>query len=129
SRTSTLGISTMMTTMHFSVGDTLWLPAGCRSPTAPWRAHGSACLCLRSSIDRLRRCGRVRAMGEGNWRATVRAACKNAKGNEKDGNWKGRKGGGMELQAPPFVPAHDVIRGAMHALQAVFGFGFMLAIM
>ncbi|KAJ7477445.1 hypothetical protein FB451DRAFT_1396428 [Mycena latifolia] len=51
------------------------------------------------------------------------AACKNAKGEEKDGNGKGRKGGGMRR-----VPAHDVMRG-MHALQAVLDFTFMLAIM
>ncbi|KAJ7281015.1 CTR copper uptake transporter [Mycena rebaudengoi] len=31
--------------------------------------------------------------------------------------------------APPFIPAHDIMRGALHALQAALGFAFMLAVM
>ncbi|KAJ7477532.1 hypothetical protein FB451DRAFT_1173080 [Mycena latifolia] len=45
----------------------------------------------------------------GHWRAAARAACKNAKGEEKDENGKGGRGGGIRLQAPPFVLAHDVL--------------------
>ncbi|KAJ7477644.1 hypothetical protein FB451DRAFT_1396600 [Mycena latifolia] len=47
----------------------------------------------------------------------------------KDENGKGGRSGGMCLHAPTFVPADDVMRGALHALQAVLGFAFMLAVM
>ncbi|KAJ7477518.1 hypothetical protein FB451DRAFT_972056, partial [Mycena latifolia] len=68
----------------------------------------------------------VRPMMEGNG---APPACKNTKGEEKDENGKGRRGGGMCLHAPTFVPADDVMRGVLHALQAVLGFAFMLAIL
>ncbi|KAF7358702.1 Copper transporter [Mycena sanguinolenta] len=35
----------------------------------------------------------------------------------------------MRLRAAPFVPAHDVMRGAMHGAQTLLGFAFMLAVM
>ncbi|KAJ7478523.1 Ctr copper transporter, partial [Mycena latifolia] len=62
----------------------------------------------------------VRAMMEAHSRVVARAGAKteNAKGEDT-----------MRLQAAPCVPAHDVMRGAMHALQAVMGFAFMLAVM
>ncbi|KAJ7478460.1 hypothetical protein FB451DRAFT_1453063 [Mycena latifolia] len=66
----TLASGTMMTTLHFSLGDILWFADG--------------------------------------------------KGEEKERR--------SRPQAPPFVPAHDVMRGAMHALQAILGFAFMLAV-
>lgn len=32
-------------------------------------------------------------------------------------------------RAPPFIPAHDIVRGILHAGQAAFSFAFMLVVM
>ncbi|KAJ7442030.1 CTR copper uptake transporter [Mycena latifolia] len=120
----TLASGTMMTTLHFSLGDTLWF-AGWVPQSKGALAGACIGLFVLALVDRW--IAAVRAMMEAHWRAAVRAACKNAKGEDTTG--KGKRGMRMTLQAPPFVPAHDVMRGAMHALQAVLGFAFMLAVM
>ncbi|KAJ7478554.1 CTR copper uptake transporter [Mycena latifolia] len=120
----TLASGTMMTTLHFSLGDTLWF-AGC----VPQSKGALAGLFVLALVDKW--VAAVRAMMEAHWRAAAHAGvntCKNEKGEEKDVRGKVRKRV-MRLQAPPFVPAHDVMRGAMHAFQAVLGFVFMLAVM
>ncbi|KAJ7436416.1 CTR copper uptake transporter [Mycena latifolia] len=100
---------TMMTTLHFSLGDTFTLTGACIG------------LFVLALVDRW--IAAARAMMEGHWHAAARAAGKNEKGEDES------KKGRMRLQAPPFMPAHNVMRGAMHALQAVLGFEFMLAVM
>ncbi|KAJ7191012.1 hypothetical protein GGX14DRAFT_42097 [Mycena pura] len=54
------------------------------------------------------------------WRRARKADC-----DDKDKKKKAR----LQLQAPLFVLAHDAMRGAMHALHALLGFTFMLAVM
>ncbi|KAJ7478479.1 hypothetical protein FB451DRAFT_1557121 [Mycena latifolia] len=59
----TLASGTMITTLHFSLGDTLWFAA------------------LGPIIQRW--APAVRAMLEAHWRAAIKTACKNEKGEEK----------------------------------------------
>lgn len=35
----------------------------------------------------------------------------------------------MLRAVPPFIPAHDIARGVLHAAQAALGFAIMLAVM
>ncbi|KAJ7478549.1 copper transporter [Mycena latifolia] len=116
--TRTLASGTMMTTLHFSLGDTLWF-AGWVPQSKGAMAGTCIDLFVLALVDRW--VAAVRTMMEMHWRAAARAGAKNEKGEERKRNGR--------LRAPPFVPAHDVMRGAMHAMQAVLGFAFMLAVM
>ncbi|KAJ6529456.1 CTR copper uptake transporter [Mycena vulgaris] len=113
-----LASGTMLTYLHFSVGDTLWF-AGWVPQSAGAQAGACIGLFLLALLERWG--AAVRGMVEARWRAEARAWAR--KCDEKNGGRKGR------LQAPPFNLARDGARGAMHALQALVGFAFMLAVM
>ncbi|KAJ7036130.1 CTR copper uptake transporter [Mycena alexandri] len=116
----TLANGTMMTVLHFTpLGDTLWFKGW-----VPQSAGAMAGVCiglfLLAIVDRW--IAAVRAMMTAHWRdAGTRTARKDADDNKQT---KRRR-----LRAPPFVPAHDLLRGALHTLQTAFGFAFMLAVM
>ncbi|KAK7036345.1 copper transporter [Favolaschia claudopus] len=67
--------------------------------------------------------GAVRAMMEAGWGREARRRAK----SENDAKGKRRKF--LGLSAPPFVPANDIMRGVIHAVQAALGFVFMLVVM
>ncbi|KAJ7076742.1 CTR copper uptake transporter [Mycena belliarum] len=117
----TMAVGTMMTTLHLSLGDTLWF-AGWVPQSKGALAGACLGLFLLALVDRW--VAAVRRMCEGQW---ARAARVLAKERERDakGVEKARRG----LEAPPFIFAHDAMRGVMHALQALLGFAFMLAVM
>ncbi|KAJ7722396.1 copper transporter [Mycena metata] len=109
---------TMMTVLHFTpLVDTLWFNG--------WTPHSAgamvgACIGLFFLAIADRWLAVVRATMTAKWRdAGNRTVPK-----DTDDNKKRRR-----LRAPPFVPAHDLLRGALHTLQAAFGFAFMLAVM
>ncbi|KAJ7199385.1 CTR copper uptake transporter [Mycena pura] len=114
----TLANGTMLPMLHFMLGDTLffegWVP----------QTRGAlfgACVGLFLLTLADRALAAMRALAEAQWRRAPKADC-----DDKD---KKKKKGRLQLQAPPFVLAHDAMRGAMHALQALLGFTFMLAVM
>jgi len=127
----------MLTYLHFTVGgDTLWFLGWV--PIGPGPMFG-ACfgLFLLALIDRW--IAGCRGMMELHWakRAEIIYANKlNANGNGK-GNSDAKNGvppatlGNVLLmrRAPPFIPAHDFVRGIMHIGQAALTFWFMLAVM
>ncbi|KAJ6580075.1 CTR copper uptake transporter [Mycena vulgaris] len=122
----TLATGTMMTALHFSRGDTLWF-AGWVPQSAGAMAGACIGLFILALFDRW--LAAVRAMMELHWReASERIRRANQKGQCDADEAKGKKGF-LRLCAPPFILAHDAMRGAMHSLQAILGFAFMLAIM
>ncbi|KAJ6528268.1 CTR copper uptake transporter [Mycena vulgaris] len=119
----TLAQGTMMTTLHFSRGDTLWFE-GWVPQSAGAMAGACIGLFILALVDRW--IAAVRAMMEMHWReAGERARRANQKGDADDKEKKRM----LRLRAPSFIPAHDIMRGAIHALQAILGFAFMLAVM
>ncbi|KAJ7118335.1 Ctr copper transporter family-domain-containing protein [Mycena epipterygia] len=129
----TLASGTMMSMLHFTRGDTLWF-AGWVPQSAGAMAGACIGLFVLALVDRW--VAALRAMMEAQWRAAARRqqvaagkGCDNADADDDKKTKKKKKFGGVRLTAPPFVPAHDVMRGAMHALQAFLGFAFMLAVM
>ncbi|KAJ7164393.1 CTR copper uptake transporter [Mycena filopes] len=120
----TLANGTMMTVLHFTpLVDTLWF-AGWVPQSGGAMAGACIGLFLLAVIDRW--VAAVRAMMTAHWRdAGSRTARKDAAAANDDKQTKRRR----PLRAPPFVPAHDIARGALHTLQATLGFAFMLAVM
>jgi hypothetical protein len=120
----TLASGSMMPYLHFTRGDILWF--------AGWVPQSSGALagaCIGLFILTLveRWLAAVRRLMEAHWADAGRAAMKKKGCDEKN---KGKSTlQRMGLRAPPFIPAHDVMRGAMHALQTLLGFAFMLAVM
>ncbi|KAJ7165437.1 CTR copper uptake transporter [Mycena crocata] len=137
----TLAMGSMTPYLHFSrPGDTLWF-AGWVPQSAGAVAGACVGLFVLALVDRW--VAAVRAMMEVHWRGEgerVRRLEEKEKVYGEKGT-VGEKGGGVDtagkkrekrkfgIRAPPFVPAHDVMRGVMHALQATLGFAFMLAVM
>ncbi|KAJ7281006.1 Ctr copper transporter family-domain-containing protein [Mycena rebaudengoi] len=130
----TLAMGSMINALHFGpVGaDTLWFP-GWVPQSAGAVAGACVGLFLLALVDRwLAAC---RAMMEVQWRAAAERARKDVraagdKGDDDENNAKTKpKRPLLRLRAPPFIPAHDIMRGALHALQAALGFAFMLAVM
>ncbi|KAJ7710432.1 Ctr copper transporter family-domain-containing protein [Mycena rosella] len=118
----TLAAGTMMTTLHFTpISDTLWF-AGWVPQSKGALAGACIGLFLLAIVERW--VAAVRRMCEAQWAAAGRRAMK--KSCDKDGEKKGVR---ARLSAPPFVAAHDVMRGAMQALGAALGYAFMLAVM
>ncbi|KAJ7073236.1 CTR copper uptake transporter [Mycena belliarum] len=119
-----MAVGTMMTTLHFSLGDTLWF-TGWVPQTKGALAGACVGLFILAVVDRW--VAAVRRMCEEQWMRSTRAAAKqrDAKGVEK-----GRIGLGLGLgRVPPPLVAHDVMRGVIHALQALLGYAIMLAVM
>ncbi|KAJ7037150.1 CTR copper uptake transporter [Mycena alexandri] len=119
----TLAAGTMMPMLHFTRGDTLWF-MGWVPQTAGAMAGACIGLFILTLIDRW--LAAVRAMMELYWRETGLRLRQKSAADVDDKYGKIRR---LRLRAPPFIPAHDIMRGAMHALQAALGFAFMLAIM
>jgi len=124
----TLASGTMMPMLHFTpLTDTLWFNGWVPQSRG---ALAGACIGLfvLALVDRW--VSAVRAMMEAHWReAGERVRRASEKGCDDESNKGKKKKFGMRLRAPPFMPAHDIMRGAMHALQSLFGFAFMLAVM
>ncbi|KAF7303936.1 CTR copper uptake transporter [Mycena indigotica] len=116
---------TMMPMLHFSLGDTLYFEGWVPQTRA---ALFGACvgLFLLAIVDRW--LAAVRSLAEAGWRREVTkrlgADCDDDKNKKAQGLIRR-----IRLQAPPFVLAHDLTRGLLHALQAALGFAFMLAVM
>ncbi|KAJ7104350.1 CTR copper uptake transporter [Mycena belliarum] len=106
--TAAVAASGMMGTFHFTLGDSLWFAGWI--PQSKGALTGACIgLFLLAIVDRwLASC---RAMLQTQWTRRVRLATK------------------ARIDAPPFIPKHDLARGALHALQALLGFAFMLAVM
>ncbi|KAJ7138879.1 Ctr copper transporter family-domain-containing protein [Mycena filopes] len=120
-----LASGTMMPMLHFTLGDTLWF-AGWVPQSGGAMAGACIGLFLLALVDRW--LAAVRAMLEVHWHEAGKRLRKDAK--DKDGEEdKYGKIKRLRLRAPPFVPAHDITRGALHAVQAALGFAFMLAVM
>ncbi|KAJ7703721.1 Ctr copper transporter family-domain-containing protein [Mycena rosella] len=116
-----LASGTMMTTLHFTpITDTLWF-AGWVPQSAGALTGACVGLFVLALLDRW--VAAVRRMMEAHWGGAGPRAAKTF--DEDRHEEKGRR----RLSAPPFVPAHDIMRGAMHVLQAALGFAFMLAVM
>ncbi|KAJ7501064.1 CTR copper uptake transporter [Mycena galericulata] len=124
----TLAAGTMMPMLHFTRGDTLWFQ-GWVPQSAGAMAGACIGLFVLTLVDRW--LAAVRAMMELHWREAGerlrRAALKG--GDAPADESKKTRRGVIRLRAPPFVPAHDIARGALHAVQSVFTFAFMLAVM
>ncbi|KAJ6621018.1 Ctr copper transporter family-domain-containing protein [Mycena sp. CBHHK59/15] len=121
-----LAAGTMMTTLHFSRGDTLWFTGWVPQSAG---AQFGACvgLFLLALVERW--ISAVRGMMEAHWREAGERVRRARAGADDKGKTKKGMERVLRVHAPPFIPAHDVMRGAMHALQAALGFLFMLAVM
>ncbi|KAJ6502883.1 CTR copper uptake transporter [Mycena vitilis] len=117
---TTMGM--MMTALHFTpLADTLWFAGWVPSSGG---ALAGACIGLfvLALLDRY--VAAMRVLLSARWAA---APCD---GDEKlNAARKGKGRGRGRLHAPPFVAKQDVPRGALYALQTLFGFAFMLAVM
>ncbi|CAK5276150.1 unnamed protein product [Mycena citricolor] len=129
----TLANGTGMGTLHFTpISDNIWFPGW--APQSSGALFG-ACfgLFLLAIVERF--ISAVRGMYEGLWRREgIRMMIEQEKAAaEKRGQSqiKPKKTGlaAMVARAPPFVPAHDLTRGLMQAVQALIGFLFMLTVM
>ncbi|KAJ6534492.1 Ctr copper transporter [Mycena vulgaris] len=104
----------MMTALHFTpLGDTLWF-AGWAPQSGGALAGACIGLFVLALFDRW--VASCRKTLEAHWSLHVWQASANRKNH-------------LQMQAPPFIPAHDVPRGALYALQALLGFAVMLVIM
>ncbi|KAJ6515669.1 CTR copper uptake transporter [Mycena sanguinolenta] len=99
---TTMTTGMMMPYLHFTLGDMLFFKGWVPGSKG---ALAGACIALfiLTLIDR--------------WLAALRPMM------------EARKVKKMRLRAPPFNPAHDVMRGVIHAAQSLLGFVFMLAVM
>ncbi|KAJ6586451.1 copper transporter [Mycena vulgaris] len=111
SSTTDTSDSMMMSALHFTRGDTLWFASWVPESKG---ALAAACIGLFFLAVADRWLAACRALLEAQWALRTRRASAKPK---------------TRLHAPPFIPAHDIARGALHALQAFFGFAFMLAVM
>ncbi|KAJ7879036.1 CTR copper uptake transporter [Mycena olivaceomarginata] len=119
----TLASGMMTPYLHFTRGDILWF-AGWVPQSSGALAGACIGLFILAIVDRW--LAAVRGMMEAHWRE---AAAAKSKKTSDDADDKGKKKLKRRLRAPPFVPAHDIARGALHALQTLLGFAFMLAVM
>ncbi|KAJ7319324.1 CTR copper uptake transporter [Mycena albidolilacea] len=125
----TLASGMMMPYLHFTRGDILWF-AGWVPQSAGALAGACIGLFILAIVDRW--LAAVRGMMEAHWREAAAAAAAKSKKTScggDDADDKGKKKLKRRLRAPPFIPAHDITRGALHALQTLLGFAFMLAVM
>ncbi|KAF7354434.1 CTR copper uptake transporter [Mycena venus] len=112
----TLASGMMMPYLHFTRGDILWFQGWVPQSSGALAGAGGSPLYGGMMEVRWREAARIRAVVD---------AKKNGKACDADN--KGKKN--LRLHAPPFIAAHDVMRGAIHAVQSLLGFAFMLAVM
>ncbi|KAJ3995057.1 CTR copper uptake transporter [Lentinula boryana] len=128
-----LASGNMLTYLHFTVGgDILWFQGWV--PQGPGAMFGACVgLFLLALVDRW--IAACRAMMEVHWAKRAQIAYAN-KLNANENADKKRAvppltPGNVFLmrRAPPFIPAHDIVRGILHAGQAALTFAFMLVVM
>ncbi|KAJ3849541.1 CTR copper uptake transporter [Lentinula lateritia] len=144
----------MLTYLHFTIGgDILWFQGWV--PQGPGAMFGACVgLFLLALVDRW--IAACRAMMEVHWAKRwdfircqrydvvlimncrlIRAQIAYANKLNANGDWEKKRtvppstvGNALLLRrAPPFIPAHDIVRGILHAGQAAFTFAFMLVVM
>ncbi|KAJ3889049.1 CTR copper uptake transporter [Lentinula edodes] len=129
-----LASGNMLTYLHFTIGgDILWFEGWV--PQGPGAMFGACVgLFLLALVDRW--IAACRAMMEVHWAKRAQIAYTNKLNANGDSEKKKRTvppstvGNALLLRrAPPFIPAHDIVRGILHAGQAAFSFAFMLVVM
>ncbi|KAJ3982371.1 CTR copper uptake transporter [Lentinula detonsa] len=128
-----LASGSMLTYLHFTVGgDILWFQGWV--PQGPGAMFGACVgLFLLALVDRW--IAACRAMMEVHWakRAQIAYANKlnaNENADKKRAVPPSTPGNVFSMRrAPPFIPAHDIVRGILHAGQAALTFAFMLVVM
>ncbi|KAJ3874657.1 CTR copper uptake transporter [Lentinula edodes] len=129
-----LASGNMLTYLHFTIGgDILWFEGWV--PQGPGAMFGACVgLFLLALVDRW--IAACRAMMEVHWAKRAQIAYANKLNANGDSEKKKRTvppstvGNALLLRrAPPFIPAHDFVRGILHAGQAAFSFAFMLVVM
>ncbi|KAJ7722394.1 CTR copper uptake transporter [Mycena metata] len=119
----TLATGMMMPMLHFTRGDTIWF-MGWVPQSAGAMAGACIGLFLLALIDRW--LAAVRAIMEVHWHEAGMRLRKKSVDVDDDKNGKIKK---LRLRAPPFIAAHDVMRGAIHMAQATLAFAMMLVVM
>ncbi|KAF8812779.1 copper transporter [Phlegmacium glaucopus] len=123
--------------LHFTPGDPLWFQGWVPQSGG---AMVGACigLFMLALVDRW--LAAIRAMGEVVWRKQAEMAYINAQNAASNSKLQASKSKvslprptvarTITLRTiPPFIPAHDIIRGILHAGQAALTFVFMLTVM
>ncbi|KIK65180.1 hypothetical protein GYMLUDRAFT_160434 [Collybiopsis luxurians FD-317 M1] len=130
-----LAAGNMLTYLHFTVGgDILWFQGWV--PETSGSMFGACIgLFLLALVERW--IAGCRGLMEAFWTKRAQIAYANKLNNDA-GNKKNNTAGVPQAtiknvflmrRAPPFIPAHDIVRGIMHAGQAALNFAFMLAVM
>ncbi|KAJ3730926.1 CTR copper uptake transporter [Lentinula guzmanii] len=128
-----LASGNMLTYLHFTVGgDILWFQGWV--PQGPGAMFGACVgLFLLALVDRW--IAACRAMMEVHWAKRAQIAYANKLNANENADKKravpSLTPGNVFLmrRAPPFIPAHDIVRGILHAGQAALTFAFMLVVM
>ncbi|KAF9476563.1 CTR copper uptake transporter [Pholiota conissans] len=126
-----LTMGQMRAYLHFTSGDTLWFLGWVPESRG---AMAGACigLFLLALVDRW--LAAIRATAELSWSRRAHLIMANRLNQSKstkndDGLRPGFKTVLTLGNTPPFIPAHDIVRGILHAGQAALSFAFMLAVM
>jgi len=122
-----LASGSMLTYLHFTIGDVLWFQGWV--PQNNGAMFGTCFgLFLLALVDRW--VAACRAMMEVHWVKRAQLAYTN-KLNAEGKRVSPQTVSGVFLmrRSPPFILAHDIVRGVMHAGQAALTFAFMLAVM
>ncbi|KAF8956846.1 CTR copper uptake transporter [Flammula alnicola] len=115
--------------LHFKLGDTLWF-LGWVPQTKGAMVGACIGLFLLALVDRW--LAAIRATAERSWRQRAHIIHTNKLNSLAKSHpvTRPRLSAILTLRsAPPFIPAHDVVRGILHAGQAALTFAFMLAVM
>nr|AFU72291.1 copper transport protein CTR3 [Amanita strobiliformis] len=128
-----------MSSFHFKlIGDTLWFQAW--TPDSPGTVAG-ACLGLFFLAIFERWIAAARATAEWSWNRSAQLAVSERPNRSKEPTHQKfpvNKHSHLILKSlslrggpfsPPFIPSHDIARGALQAVQTALTFLFMLAIM
>ncbi|KAJ3711397.1 copper transporter [Lentinula raphanica] len=120
-----LASGNMLTYLHFTIGgDILWFQGWV--PQGPGAMFGACVgLFILALVDRW--IAACRAMMEVHWAKRLNANTNSDKAKIVPPSTLGNVL--LMRRAPPFIPAHDIVRGIMHAGQAALSFAFMLAVM
>jgi len=121
----TLMSGTMLPYLHFTRGDTIWLLGWV--PQSPGAVAGACIgLFLLSLVDRW--LAAIRAMADSHWRRRAQIVMSN-KPNFTSPSSKRISRSFAFRHIPPFILAHDIARGILHAGQMALAFAFMLVVM
>ncbi|KAI0665517.1 CTR copper uptake transporter [Trametes maxima] len=127
-----LAAGQMLTYLHFTPGDIVlfygWVPSS-------KRAMAGACIGLFLFALVERWIGACRSVMEAHWRTRAQIIQADrinlpTSSDKKRALPSGRIRDTITLRnAPPFIPAHDIARGILHAAQVAIQFAFMLIVM